>query len=142
MRRVCSMDSNILKPVTELGKIVSLNDVRLNSSRFEKITSGFQIDNNEIRLDGLDLQGIGLKGQGKALIRPGKYLHVRAIIALHGISGKVLRVPVVLRGVPGKSIPYISPFWMGRFTLTAPLNFIPGPDLAGYLGNFLNDKLE
>ncbi|WP_082270496.1 AsmA family protein [Leptospira interrogans] len=141
--------ANFMIPVLNtLGKIISFNGIDGRKVEFSSLKSDFTIENNHLHFQNLKLQGKGLEADGKGNISFEKNIDVLINLRLGGnIVGRVLKIPIIYKGVFKQSIPYIDPIWLGSVfagsTILAPFfTFAGGPYGGGIAGSVVSEYVR
>ncbi len=117
--------ADILKPVFELGKIVNIFGPKGDSTAFDEIRTDYRISNGRIRFSSIKMKGVGLDAEGYGTLGFDGSINVRIVVGLGGVVGKLIKIPVIYKGVVLKSWPYVDPLWLG--SIYVGMVAIPGP---------------
>ncbi|MEM0503020.1 MAG: AsmA-like C-terminal region-containing protein, partial [Thermoplasmata archaeon] len=116
---------NILRPVASIGKIINLSNPTNDSLSFEYIRINYQYKNNNVFLKNLIMKGVGLDAIGEGRISTAGDMDVKITLALSGVAGKAIKLPIIYKGIFGKSLPYVDPIWLG--SVYVGTIFLAGP---------------
>lgn len=117
--------ANVLKPLLRLGKLVNLLGPRGKISGFQKLSTDIQIANEKIYINNLKMKGVGLDASGDGWIGFDHKINMQIMVGLGGITGALIRVPVLYRGRIPQNYAFVDPLWLG--SAYAGMLIIPGP---------------
>lgn len=134
---------NFLKPIASLGKILNLTGPQGRSLGYESINTDFNYKNKIFHFYNMKMKGVGLDAEGSGNIHLNGQIDFRILIALSGIAGKVVKLPIIYRGFFGKNLPYVDPVWLG--SVYAGTLFLAGPagaTVGGIAGSAASDYIN
>lgn len=134
---------NILRPIAGIGKIINFTGPPGKSTAFAKIETGFQYKHETVEFKNLIMKGVGLDAYGSGTVSLQGNLDVKLTVALAGVAGKVLKLPILFKGRYGANLPYVDPVWVG--SVYAGTVFLAGPvgaTVGGIAGSAASDYID
>ncbi len=136
--------TNILKPVSSIGSLITLKGIDLNrSTPYKTLDLGVFYEKEVIKVSSFDLKANGFTIDGKGQIGLDKRIDMQFTIAMPGLAGKALKLPILYRGRYDKNNPFIDPIWLG--SVYAGTLFLAGPAgtaVGGIAGSALSDYMN
>ncbi len=136
--------TNILKPISSIGSLISLKKIDFNKSTpYNEITMTMLYGQRKIQFDNFVLKADGLSANGSGDIDLDKKINMKFTIALPGVAGRALKLPIIYKGIYGVSTPYIDPIWLG--SVYAGALFLAGPagaTVGGIAGSAASDYVD
>jgi hypothetical protein len=134
---------NIITPIANLGKLVNFSGPPGKSTGFEKISGEFSYKNEVVTLPDIMMKGVGLNAKGSGTVGLNQLIDVRITVSLPGVTGQVVKLPIIYKGVFGKNLPYVNPVWVGSvyagtILLAGPI----GATVGGIAGSAASDYVE
>ncbi|WP_411823964.1 AsmA family protein [Leptospira sp. 'Mane'] len=136
--------TNILKPISSIGNIISLKKLDFNrATPYKEINVEMTYASRKFQFNNFILKADGIAGSGGGNISIDKKIDMRFTIALPGLAGKVLKLPIIYKGTYGTSPPYIDPVWLGSVYAGAILLAGPaGATVGGIAGSAMSDYVN
>ncbi|GBF51043.1 AsmA-like C-terminal domain protein [Leptospira ryugenii] len=136
--------TNILKPISSIGSLISLKKIDFTrSTPYKKITMNLKYSDRKFQFDNFLLQADGLSGKGAGSIDLDKKIDMKFTIALPGITGRVLKLPIIYKGTYAVNSPYIDPIWLGSiYAGTILLAGPAGATVGGIAGSALSEYVD
>lgn len=134
---------NIIKPIASIGKIINFTGPPGKSTGFETIEGHFLFQRRVVYLQDMRMKGVGLDAIGSGRVGLDSSINVRVTVSLGGVAGKVLKLPIIYKGVFGKSLPYVDPIWLGSIYIGTI--FLAGPvgaTVGGIAGSAASDYIN
>jgi hypothetical protein len=134
---------NFIKPIASIGKIVNFSGPPGKSTEFETIEGHFQYRNRVVTLETMRMKGVGLDASGSGKIGLDHSINVKITVSLGGMAGKVIKLPIIYKGIFGKSLPYVDPVWLGSIYIGTI--FLAGPvgaTVGGIAGSAASDYID
>lgn len=136
--------TNILKPISSIGSIINLKKFDFNrATPYNTINFGYEYNNEIIEIQNFTLKADGITGAGAGKINLNKKIDMKFTIALPGIAGKALKLPIIYKGNYGSTAPYIDPIWLGSVYVGTILLANPaGAAVGGIAGSAMSDYVN
>jgi hypothetical protein len=136
--------TNILKPISSIGNLISLKKLDFSrSTPYKDISVNMTYQDRKFQFSNFLLKADGLSGSGGGEIGFDKKINMKFTIALPGVAGKVLKLPIIYKGTYGSNSPYIDPIWLG--SVYAGTVFLAGPagaTVGGIAGSAISDYVD
>ncbi|MDF3820468.1 AsmA-like C-terminal region-containing protein [Leptospira sp. 96542] len=135
--------ANFIKPVAELGKILNFNGPKGESTEFQELTGDIIFENQNLNLKSIKMLGIGLSAEGGGVYSKSGKIDMKFTVALSGFVGKMIKLPILYKGVYGKNIAYIDPIWLASvYTGTIFLGGPAGTMVGGIAGSGASETVD
>ncbi|MDF3819852.1 AsmA-like C-terminal region-containing protein [Leptospira sp. 96542] len=136
--------ANILKPISSIGSIINLKKIDFNrATPYKDLTFDFTYANQDIEINNFILKADGISGSGSGTIGLDKKMNMRFTIALPGIAGKALKLPIIYKGTYGVTTPFIDPIWLGSvYVGTIILANPAGAAVGGIAGSAMSEYVN
>ncbi|MCC5816205.1 MAG: AsmA-like C-terminal region-containing protein [Leptospira sp.] len=134
---------NFLKPLASLGKIINFTGPPGNSLEYDSLRGTFSYKNRLIQFTNMKMKGVGLDAEGVGKIDLDGKMDIRITVALSGVAGKILKLPIIYKGIFGRNLPYVDPIWLG--SVYAGTVFLAGPAgaaVGGIAGSAASDYIN
>ncbi len=135
--------ANFIKPIAEIGKLLNFNGSSGDSTSFESISGKIEMQNQKLTLSEFDMKGVGLSAVGGGTYQANGKIDMKFTVALPGLAGKAVKLPILYKGVFGRNFAYIDPIWLasvyaGTVLLAGPVGAVVG----GLAGSTVSDTVE
>lgn len=135
--------ANFIKPVAELGKILNFNGAQGESTEFQELTGEVDFSPPDLHLKNLNLIGVGLSANGGGVYSKAGKINMKFTVALSGFVGKMIKLPIIYKGVYGKNLAYVDPVWLASvYTGTLLLGGPAGTMIGGMAGSGASDTID
>ncbi len=136
--------TNILKPISSIGSIINLKKVDFSrSTPYNTLNFDFVYNLENIEIQNFSLKADGIAGSGAGKIGTNKKIDMKFTIAMPGIAGKALKLPIIYKGTYGSTAPYIDPIWLGSvYAGTLFLASPAGAAVGGIAGSAMSDYVD
>ncbi len=136
--------TNILKPISSIGSIINLKKIDFNrSTPYNTLNFDFVYNQESIEIQNFSLKADGIAGSGVGKIGTNKKIDMKFTIAMPGIAGKALKLPIIYKGTYGSTAPYIDPIWLGSvYAGTLFLASPAGAAVGGIAGSAMSDYVD
>ncbi|TGN20840.1 AsmA family protein [Leptospira idonii] len=133
--------TNILKPISSIGSLISLKKFDFNrATPYTEINVDMHYYNRMFQFSNFSLKADGIAGSGGGNINLDKKIDMKFTIALPGVAGKVLKLPIIYKGTYGVSAPLIDPIWLGSvYAGTLLLAGPAGATVGGIAGSAVSE---
>ncbi len=136
--------TNILKPISSIGNLISLKKMDFTrSTPYKEITVGMTYFERKLQFTNFLLKADGLSANGEGEFGLDKKINMKFTIALPGLAGKAIKLPIIYKGVYGVNTPYIDPIWLG--SVYAGTIFLAGPagaTVGGIAGSAVSEYVN
>ncbi len=136
--------TNILKPISSIGNLISLKKLDFNKSTpYKEIAVDMDYFERNFQFSDFILKADGLSAKGAGAIDLDKKINMKFTIALPGLAGNVLKLPIIYKGTYGINSPYIDPIWLGSiYAGTILLAGPAGATVGGIAGSAVSDYVD
>lgn len=136
--------TNILKPVSSIGNLISLKKLDFSKSTpYKEISVGMLYQERMFQFSNFLLKADGLSAKGEGDITLDKKINMRFTIALPGLAGRALKLPIIYSGIYGVNTPYIDPIWLGSvYAGTILLAGPAGATVGGIAGSAVSEYVN
>ncbi|MCW7461345.1 AsmA family protein [Leptospira limi] len=140
--------TNILKPISSIGSVINLKKIDFSrATPYNELKFDFQYANENIEIKNFALKADGIAGSGGGKIGFNKAIDMKFTIALPGVAGKALKLPIIYRGTYGVSSPFIDPIWLGSvyagtIFLASPAGAAVGGIAGSAMSEYVNRAVE
>ncbi|TGK82193.1 AsmA family protein [Leptospira noumeaensis] len=136
--------TNILKPISSIGSVINLKKIDFSrATPYNELKFDFQYMKENIEVRNFALKADGIVGSGSGKIGFNKNIDMKFTIAMPGMAGKALKLPIIYRGTYGVSAPFIDPIWLGSvYVGTIFLASPAGAAVGGIAGSAMSDYVN
>lgn len=134
--------ANFIKPVAEVGKLFNFSGANGDSTSFESIDGSIYLMNQRIQLHSFDMKGVGLNATGSGVYDQGGKIDMKFTVALAGVVGKAVKLPIIYRGYYGKNFAFIDPVWLATVYTGTMLGGPLGTVLGSMAGSKASEKVD
>ncbi|TGL86292.1 AsmA family protein [Leptospira congkakensis] len=136
--------TNILKPISSIGSVINLKKIDFSrATPYNELKFDFQYSKETIEVKNFALKADGIVGSGGGKIGFNKNIDMRFTIAMPGVAGKALKLPIIYRGTYGVSAPFIDPIWLGSvYVGTIFLASPAGAAVGGIAGSAMSEYVN
>ncbi|MCW7480473.1 AsmA family protein [Leptospira kanakyensis] len=136
--------TNILKPISSIGSVINLKKIDFSrATPYNELKFDFQYMKENIEVRNFALKADGIVGSGGGKIGFNKNIDMKFTIAMPGVAGKALKLPIIYRGTYGVSAPFIDPIWLGSvYVGTIFLASPAGAAVGGIAGSAMSDYVN
>ncbi|TGL56453.1 AsmA family protein [Leptospira ognonensis] len=136
--------TNILKPVSSIGNLISLKKLDFSKSTpYKEISVGMLYHERKFQFSNFQLKADGLTAKGEGDISLDKKINMKFTIALPGLAGRALKLPIIYSGIYGVNSPYIDPIWLGSvYAGTILLAGPAGATVGGIAGSAVSEYVN
>ncbi|BDA77356.1 membrane biogenesis protein AsmA [Leptospira kobayashii] len=136
--------TNILKPISSIGNLISLKKLDFTrATPYKEIDVDMNYASRKFQFSNFILKADGIAGSGSGSITIDKKIDMQFTVALPGLAGKVLKLPIIYKGTYGTSTPYIDPVWLGSvYAGTILLAGPAGATVGGIAGSAMSDYVN
>ncbi len=136
--------TNILKPISSIGNLISLKKLDFTrATPYKEIEVDMNYTSRKFEFSNFILKADGIAGSGSGSITIDKKIDMSFTVALPGLAGKVLKLPIIYKGTYGTSTPYIDPVWLGSvYAGTILLAGPAGATVGGIAGSAMSDYVN
>lgn len=117
--------ADFLKPLFSLGKLVNVLGPKGDSTGFEELVIDYSIVKKKVKFNKVKMKGVGLDAEGYGTLGFNGSINMRIEVGLGGLAGKIIKVPVIYKGMIPENKAYVDPFWIG--SIYVGMVVIPGP---------------
>lgn len=136
--------TNLLRPISSFGSIINLRKINLDrATPYNDLEINTNYKNRKFNFSKFILKGNGIEITGSGIISLDKDIDSKFTIALPGIAGNAIKLPIYFKGKYDKDLPYIDPIWLG--SIYAGTIFLAGPagaPVGGIMGSALSDVVD
>jgi len=136
--------TNILKPISSVGNLISLKKLDFSKSTpYKELTVGMNYYDKNFQFSNFLLKADGLSAKGGGEIDLNKRINMKFTIALPGLAGRAIKLPIIYKGVYGVNTPYIDPIWLGSvYAGTILLAGPAGATVGGIAGSAVSEYVD
>lgn len=136
--------ANFIRPVAELGKLVSFYEGNQGkSTSFKTIQGSVSYRNKVVTLNDFNMEGAGINAVGSGIYTINGKVNMRFEASFPGIAGKAFKIPILYKGVLGKNIAFIDPVWMASVYVGSIIFAGPaGAFIGGLAGSASSEAVQ
>ena len=136
--------ANFIRPVAELGKLVSFYEGNQGkSTSFKTIQGSISYRNKVVTLNQFNMEGAGINAVGSGIYTINGKVNMRFEASFPGIAGKAFKIPILYKGVLGKNIAFIDPVWMASVYVGSIIFAGPaGAFIGGLAGSASSEAVQ
>ncbi|TGL59657.1 AsmA family protein [Leptospira ognonensis] len=134
--------ANFIKPVAEVGKLFNFSGASGDSTSFESIDGSILLINQRVQLHSFEMKGVGLNATGSGVYDQGGKIDMKFTVALAGVVGRAVKLPIIYRGYYGKNFAFIDPVWLATVYTGTMLGGPLGTVLGSMAGSKASEKVD